>query len=429
MSPRGKREAARCSLLDNCVDLQQNDSLRAKLFLTINSSILLHFSGGSDVMCAANSFESFLYSSTVALQAGVSLAFILLRIPNLKSSLSWTLSWFSSLFQSRRHLFLITGVLLHTFSLLSSSFVEEEHQTWYFLTSTFFMTILFEKSVLFCKKNTRVSLELTAGNATQSESLDGENFGRDRKQKSLNHSESLTHTGLGTDQVIFTNLKLGDLFSRKEFVNAETNRRENNCYSREAAKAQCRDLSYCLVVFVLLGLGRLSRAWNQTGIKWADRPDIGDWLVKPENKIILSITYFTSLMFIVGFRYGRYDILTSALFIVGCVSSYLYRAVTGNVQLPWLPNEPITKGIIEARVTYCCVIAMVLWNVILLFKANNSKKKRLFQEYICDVCEPLEGLLSSFLLLEILLQRPHNAAILAIFVLQESILSQVLWKR
>ena len=270
-------------------------------------------------MCAANSFESFLYSSTVALQAGVSLAFILLRIPNLKSCLSWTLSWFSSLFQSRRQFFLITGVVLHTFSLLSSSFVEEEHQTWYFLTSTFFMIILVGKSVLFCKKNTHVSLELTPGNATQSESLDGENCGRYRKEKPLDDSESLTHTGLGTDQVIFTNVKLGDLFSRKEFVNAETIRRENSCYSREAAKAQYRDLSYCLVIFVLLGLGRLSRAWNQNGIKWADTPDIGDWLVKPENKIILSITYFTSLLFIVGFRYGRHDILTSALFIVGCV--------------------------------------------------------------------------------------------------------------
>ena len=267
---------------------------------------------------------------------------------------------------------------------------------------------------------------------TQSENLDGENCGRYRKYKPLNHSESLTHAGLSIDQVIFTNVKLGDLFSRKEFVKAETIRRENSCYSREAAKrsiGQYSDLSSCLVVFVLLGLGRLSRAWNQTGIKWADRPDIGDWLVKPENKIILSITYFTSLVFIIGFRYGRHDILTSVVFIVGCVSSYLYRAVTGNVQLPWLPKEPITKGIIEARVTYCCVTAMVLWNVILLFKANNSNKKRFFQEYICDICEPREGLLSSFLLLEVLLQPPHNAAILAIFVLQESILSQVLWKR
>ena len=166
------------------------------------------------------------------------------------------------------------------------------------------MLILFEKSVLFCKTNTLIASVLTPEKATQSENLDGENRGRCRKYKPLNHSESLTHTGLSTDQVIFTNVKLGDLFSRKEFVKAETIRRDNSCYSREAAKAQYSDLSSCLVVFVLLGLGRLSRAWNQTGIKWADRPDIGDWLVKPENKIILSITYFTSLLFIVGFRYG-----------------------------------------------------------------------------------------------------------------------------
>ena len=180
-------------------------------------------------MCAANSVESFIYSSTVALQAGVSLAFILLRIQNLKSSLSWTLSWFSSLFQNRRHLFLLTGVLLHTFSLLSSSFVEEEHQTWYFLTSSFFMINLFERSVSFCEKNTRVASELTPEKATQSESLNLENCGRYRKEKPLNHSESLTHTGLSKDQVIFTDVNLGDIFSRKEFVNAETSRREDNC--------------------------------------------------------------------------------------------------------------------------------------------------------------------------------------------------------
>ena len=189
-------------------------------------------------------------------------------------------------------------------------------------------------------------------------------------------------------------------------------------------------LSNLLVVLVLLGLGRLSRGWNQTGIKWADRPDIGDWLVKPENKTALSICYFISLLVIVGFRYNHQNAVTSFVFIIGVANAYVYRTVTGSLQLPWIPNEPITKGIRAARFTYCCVVAMVMWNLFLLYKANrDSEKRRNFLKYICEICGSLEGLLSGVLLLEILLQRPHNGTVLAVFVLQEHVLSKVFWKR
>jgi len=36
---------------------------------------------------------------------------------------------------------LCAAAVLHALSLLSSSFVEEEHQTWYFLTVTFWLVI------------------------------------------------------------------------------------------------------------------------------------------------------------------------------------------------------------------------------------------------------------------------------------------------
>lgn len=404
--------------------------LVAVLHLSACSSTAI---GGSEILCSANSVESFLYSLVIALQSGVTLATIMSglcrNLSSYKSSLSSLSSTFSSLFQSRKHSFLVTGVLLHTFSLLSSSFVEEEHQTWYFFTTTFFLIIFCEKTALFCMKKDRSKADLPEENIIQPEMFDNQNFQRTRKAKLLNHSKDFIEANF-KDQDIFTDINLDGVVLKKDLKRAKIITSENAHLSRgDIQEAKNGAFSCCLDVLVLVGLGRLSRAWNQTGIKWADRPDIGDWLVKPENRAILSMTYFISLLFIVIFRYSRQDTLTSVVFIIGSAHAYLYRTVTGNLQLPWLPNEPITKGISEARLTYCCVATMVVWNAILLYKANkNSEKKRVFQEYIREVCGPLEGLLSSLLLLEVLLQRPHNAALLAVFVIQENILSKMLWK-
>ncbi|KAJ8307670.1 hypothetical protein KUTeg_014774 [Tegillarca granosa] len=43
----------------------------------------------------------------------------------------------------------------------------------------------------------------------------------------------------------------------------------------------------CVAVLVLC---RILRTWNQTGDKWLNIPDIGDWLVRPENKLVLSLS-------------------------------------------------------------------------------------------------------------------------------------------
>ena len=398
----------------------------------INPFSSLLFSGGSDILCSAYSVESLLYTTVFAIQTGVTLTSIMFYSSRNISSLSSLLSGFTSLFQRRTHSFLAVGVLIHVFSLLSSSFVEEEHQTWYFFTSTLFIIIFCDKSTVFCERKKRNDSGVSEGNPFQPESLEDQNPRRYRNDKTFDHGKDFCNAEFPNGHDTSTDVNLDSLASKKG-ENLKSISRKNVCFSREATQIVSSKNGVsrsCLGVVVLLGLGRLSRAWNQTGIKWADRADIGDWLVKPENKPVLSMSYVISLLFIICFRYNRQDILTSVVFIIGTAHAYFYRAATGSLQLPWLLNEQITKGISEARFTYCCVATIVVWNAFRLYRINRSiDKRRLFKEYIHEVCGSLEGIFSGFLLLEVLVQRPHNVVLLAVFVVQEHMVSEIFLKR
>jgi ethanolaminephosphotransferase len=121
---------------------------------------------------------------------------------------------------------LTAGTFLHTLSLLSSSYVEEEHQTWYFLSTS--IHIIHFISQL----STTHPLPL--------------------QQNTHHHLDSLhSHPGNGT--TCYTD-PVQTLFTYK---------------TRKMA----------LEVFILLLTARLSRSWNQTGNKWLHLPDIEDWLI------------------------------------------------------------------------------------------------------------------------------------------------------
>ena len=395
----------------------------------------LSFPGGSDILCSTNTAESILYSLVFALQSGVTLVSIMFSLNRyILSHQSPHVSlypFFSSLFQSSTCCILAIGVLLHVLSLLSSSFVEEEHQTWYFFTLSFFVMIFLEKSTLFRRGKNHKDPEVPETVPKEVEISEDKNSQNCRSEKVFDHSSEVRnanfHNYHSCSKTSGTNV-YGVLPESNNTVADLL--RPVSARKKVEMTHQNSFLSHLLAVLVLLGLGRLSRGWNQTGIKWADRPDIGDWLVKPENITALSICFFISLLVIVGFRYSRQNAITSFVFIIGAANAYVYRTVTGSLQLPWLPNEPITKGIPAARFTYCCVVAMVMWNLFLLYKASRiSEKRRNFQIYICKICGSLEGLLAGVLLLEILLQRPHNVTVLAVFVLQEHVLTKIFWKR
>lgn len=410
-------------------------------------------------MCSVTNPESILYSSVFALQSGLTLASITFRLcqhfSSPRPSPSLLMSALSSLFQNKTCSLLVIGVLLHVFSLLSSSFVEEEHQTWYFFTPALFVVIFLEK-IASCNRKNFNDTELPDNFAIQEGSSEEKKTRKYREEKSFERCSELRNasfnqnsysSGKNVDGLCSTSKDNNTTGTETENaisyqdharsdstpsgseneINEKASMRWQTMKDATSMKGVLSQLLFCLV---LLALGRLSRSWNQTGIKWADRPDIGDWLVKPENRPALSLCYFISLVVIAGFRYNRQNLLTTLVFIIGVMNAYVYRTVTGSLQLPWIPNEPITKGIRAARLTYCCVATIGVWNLIISYRSNRkSVKSRTFKEYICEVCGSFEGILSALLLLEILLQRPHNITLLAVFVVQEHFLTKMLWKR
>lgn len=122
--------------------------------------------------------------------------------------------------------FLILGTLLHTISLLSSSYVEEEHQTWYFLSTS--IHILHLSSVILTTNTNQHPCKASFNFSTSNHFL-----------RSCPESNVECDRSSHSDRI------------RQEVLNTA----------------------------VLLLAARLMRSWNQTGNKWLHLPDIGDWLI------------------------------------------------------------------------------------------------------------------------------------------------------
>lgn len=126
-----------------------------------------------------------------------------------------------SLQKNPLELLMLLSVIFHTFSYSSSSFIEEEHQTWYYFSNSLFI-IFFINSV---RKHVNCEVDLSALN--------------------ISCSSNVT------------------VISKENTANL---------------------LRWNLFFLVHLFLRRL----NQTGDKWINVSDIGDWLNLPENKLWLS---------------------------------------------------------------------------------------------------------------------------------------------
>lgn len=266
---------------------------------------------------------------------------------------------------------LLVGTVGHVISLASSSFIEEEHQTWYFLINTLCLAL--------CQDMCRNYFLI---------------------KESDRHSQT-KFDKVGED----SDSKLGKMLFPSGFM---------------------KDNEKCLALAspwaILVGC-RLLRSLNQTGVQWAHRPDFSHWLTSSEHKAELSFLTALSLAMIFVLVQRRCSLVSKIAMALGLLGVYSYRAATGNVVFPWQrDSRDISKGIIEARFVYVFVLGILFTGTKDLLKSQviatdfKTKKNGLWEVY------------NGLVLLAALLLRPHNLPVLVFCLGIQNIIVTFVWK-
>ncbi|XP_052774219.1 GPI ethanolamine phosphate transferase 2-like isoform X2 [Mya arenaria] len=338
---------------------------------------------------------------------------------------------------------LLYGTLFHSLSFGSSSFVEEEHQTWYFLTMTFYLVALVTEVkghiINVVGKKTDILVEIAKyDDARNSVNSDEANVLNVSNSNGLFNKKTKTNC----EQKVFdeqNHLSFEQTSMQKSPCEIKNHRKQIPFYQL---------LPWKLIVGIatVMLLGRLLRILNQTGNKWLDVPDVGDWLLSPENKSTLSVSVVGSLViiFLCIILTGGVAMLESVFFTVGLVLVYLYRVNSGEIlgvsELLNAHDNTKSHGIFEARLVYAVILLMNLISVYKNISHHYTNKHSTFEHHKeatrdqnsaatskCQVpysLTPIKTLHLSWILLMLLLLRTHNTMLVAMVTLQECLL----WK-
>ncbi|XP_077858908.1 GPI ethanolamine phosphate transferase 2, catalytic subunit isoform X12 [Macaca mulatta] len=286
---------------------------------------------------------------------------------------------------SELDLLILLGTAGHVLSLGASSFVEEEHQTWYFLVNTLCLALsqetyrncfLGDDSEPPC--GLRVEQGLDGATAAWQDGPACDALERDKGHRSPSASQGLRG-------------------HEKWMVLASP--------------------------WLILACCRLLRSLNQTGVQWAHRPDLGHWLTSSDHKAELSVLAAISLLVVFVLVQRGCSSVSKAALALGLLGVYCYRAAIGSVRFPWRPDsKDISKGIIEARFVYVFVLGILFTGTKDLLKSQVIATD--FQLKTVGLWEIHSGLV----LLAALLFRPHNLPVLAFSLLIQTLMTKFIWK-
>uniref|UniRef100_A0A8C1YAT4 Phosphatidylinositol glycan anchor biosynthesis class G n=1 Tax=Cyprinus carpio TaxID=7962 RepID=A0A8C1YAT4_CYPCA len=284
--------------------------------------------------------------------------------------------WGSDWTLSELDVLLLIGTVGHTLSLGSSSFIEEEHQTWYFLLNTLCLAIFQDV----CRKYFR------------------EQRGEEEVEGPL--LPSSTEKGPSFSPALELGMSLG---SEKWL----------------ALATPLLTLTCC----------RLLRSLNQTRVQWAHLPDFGHQLNSGDHKAFLSLLVAVSLVLIFLLVQHHCSLVSKIALALGLLGVYSYRAAVGNVLFPWQHRSRYpspSKGTVEAQFIYVFVLGILFTGLkdLLRLQVMSSavESRRLKSRGLWEVY-------SGMVLLVALLFRAHNLPTLACCLLIQTIMAQFIWKK
>uniref|UniRef100_A0A8C7C6C1 Phosphatidylinositol glycan anchor biosynthesis class G (EMM blood group) n=1 Tax=Neovison vison TaxID=452646 RepID=A0A8C7C6C1_NEOVI len=281
---------------------------------------------------------------------------------------------------------ILLGTLGHVLSLGASSFVEEEHQTWYFLVNTLCLALCHE-----LYKNCFLR--------------------DDGEPQPCSHVEQ----GLVSSEPA--------LWDRNIHCNVSEPHRVSKSPTSLDTLRGYEKWMVLASPWVILTCCRLLRSLNQTGVQWAHRPDLGHWLTSSDHKAELSVLAALSLLVIFVLVQRRCSLTSKVAMALGLLGVYCYRAAIGNVLFPWQrDSKDISKGVIEARFVHVFVLGI-------LFTGTKDLLKS--QVIAADFTIKTVGLweiYSGLVLLAALLFRPHNLPVLVLSLLIQTLMTKFIWK-
>ncbi|XP_031540757.2 GPI ethanolamine phosphate transferase 2 isoform X3 [Vicugna pacos] len=292
----------------------------------------------------------------------------------------------SSSRRSELDLLILLGTVGHVLSLGASSFIEEEHQTWYFLVNTLCLAL--------CRE---VCRSCFLGDDC------GPQHGLHAEEEPEGATPALQAKRAGCSVLELDTVSKGP--------------------SPVEVPSGCERWMVLASPWLVLTCCRLLRSLNQTGVQWAHRPDLGHWLTSSDHKAELSVLAALSLIMIFALVQRRCSPASKVAMAFGLLGVYCYRAAIGNVLFPWQQdNKDISKGITEARFVYVFVLGILFTGTKDLLKSqviptdSAARTLGLWEVY------------SGLVLLAALLFRPHNLPVLVLSLLVQAILTTFVWR-
>nr|KAF6432102.1 phosphatidylinositol glycan anchor biosynthesis class G [Rousettus aegyptiacus] len=287
---------------------------------------------------------------------------------------------------SELELLILLGTVGHVVSLGASSFIEEEHQTWYFLVNTLCLAL--------CHQVYKNCFP-----------------GPDRGLQCCPHMADVCDCVAATLQGRKPGGDGAELWGTHESPASLATRPGHEKWVLLASP------------WLILACCRLLRPLNQTGVQWAHRPDLGHWLTSSDRKAELSVLAALSLVVLFALVQRRCSRASKIAMALGLLGVYCYRAALGNVLLPWRQgSKDISQGIVEARFVYVFVLGILFTGTRDLLRSQVTTADPKVR------AAGLWELHSGLVLLAALLLRPHNLPVLVLGLLIQTVMARCIWK-